>query len=645
MTDPLRARLPESARRTSTRRPSGDAARTRRGFSSLAAAGLVGAALAPGLGALPASAATEPESVSCAAYGAGATADLLRLNLLDLRPVRPGAGNAADVRLSSTQVGAANGRSAAAARYLQARLLGTAVDAGVLTTAAYQQAPPVNPQPATITALRPNLGALSAGSGDLHAHALPTNCAKGGPTAQAGASLVDATVLPSGGRSLVRVPANLNSTTVTAIEKRGPRLRATATATARLARLELFAGTSSTIRVEVVSEPRLHVVAAGSATSSTVEYTNPVLRVTLPGEATPRTIDQTNRHIDVAVPAGAAGGAGTGRLEGLPTLPGNPLTDLLGTLPAGLAAPAAGATGGASGGANGGANAGATGGARGNGSVNGGTHAGTPGAGGAANGSAGGAANGSAGGAANGGANGGAEAGSLLPGTGPLPGLPALPGLGSLPGLPALPDVTGDDTGAAGGADARGGQPRPGTGEPKTRGTGNPGTEPVSPAGKPESGAQATADGVVVLRLSIGELTKKVTDTGVHASAASLRVQLAVRARGAGAATSGAANGAGQGSLGGTSLCDLGIGVLDAQATAPKSDGYGGSGGEQGGPGGGSGGGGGGNGGGNGGGGNGGGSGLPVTGAGIGAVVGAGTALLVVGRLLMLLTRRRTPLV
>jgi len=138
----------------------------------------------------------------------------------------------------------------------------------------------------------------------------------------------------------------------------------------------------------------------------------------------------------------------------------------------------------------------------------------------------------------------------------------------------------------------------------------------------------------VVLRLSLGTLTKETTSTGVHATTASIRVQLLLRT--AAATTDGYGGGADQD----VTLLDAGLCVLDAAAAAPAAPagGYGGTG-SSGGYGGvsGSGSGGGGHGTGSG---QGGGS-LPVTGSRVSIVVTAGIVLVLAGRLLLVASRRR----
>jgi hypothetical protein len=149
------------------------------------------------------------------------------------------------------------------------------------------------------------------------------------------------------------------------------------------------------------------------------------------------------------------------------------------------------------------------------------------------------------------------------------------------------------------------------------------------------------AGGVVVLRLSVGELSQQTTATGVHAKAASLRLKVLTRSTGYDGHDSTLADN--------TALIDLGLCVLEAAAASPKppastghhhggggGDGYGGTdNGDTGGTGGisgttptptpvahtGS---------------------LPVTGNNVAYVLGGGVLLVLGGRFLTVLARRRS---
>jgi hypothetical protein len=263
------------------------------------------------------------------------------------------------------------------------------------------------------------------------------------------------------------------------------------------------------------------------------------------------------------------------------------------------------------------------------------------------------------------------------PGNQAMPGMPVLPSntltelLAAVPGgaaaVPLLSGVLGNLDAATGGAPddgapddsapdeapahAGGTGNAGGTGTATGTGTGDAGVPesagsaaPPMVPGIPELGgvpavggllggtgrlATTANQGSLVLRLTGGEVVKEVADSGVHAKAISLRVKLLL-VRGEDTAT----------------LVDLCIGVLEVAATAPSTtrptergrDGYGGEApdeepsaspspspvppaGEE--P-------------------DGGGK-LPVTGTALTAATGAGVVLLLAGRLLMVLARRRSP--
>ncbi|GAA1559337.1 hypothetical protein GCM10009827_095440 [Dactylosporangium maewongense] len=194
-----------------------------------------------------------------------------------------------------------------------------------------------------------------------------------------------------------------------------------------------------------------------------------------------------------------------------------------------------------------------------------------------------------------------------------LPGADLNSLLGGLPGLPVVGGLLGSSTAAPAAAS----------------------TESTAPSKR----------GVVVLRVELGVVEKQFSSTGVYAKAASVRVQLIARN------TWKSSGGYGHGDSGPadkTALVDLGICTLEAAAAAPKApgtptkspgddsdggygpgdddddddDGYGGGGGI-------------------GGGGGQAGGGLPVTGNNVALMLGGGVLLVVCGRLLQILARRR----
>src|SRR5947207_4842237 len=238
--------------------------RSRRHFAALAAAGAIGAALAPGLAVAQAAAAPSP----CAAprFGAAAAADLVRVDTLDLHALGVNTGPVASVRVGSTAAGTTggpSGRSAADARYLQAKILGGTVPAGPLDAKAHQEAPPA--AEAGVTAGTPgvNTGVLAAGTGTLTAHTTWACTPPAGTAAESSAALLDAGVLPRDGHSLLRVPRNLASGASVGFVNQQGALRPQATATASLADVTIFEGTAGAVRVRGVSQPKLSVVAGG----------------------------------------------------------------------------------------------------------------------------------------------------------------------------------------------------------------------------------------------------------------------------------------------------------------------------------------------------------------------------------------------
>ncbi len=207
----------------------------------------------------------------------------------------------------------------------------------------------------------------------------------------------------------------------------------------------------------------------------------------------------------------------------------------------------------------------------------------------------------------------GSASGASAPGPAPVNGL-----IGNLPGVPSLAGLADDVAGGLLSGD-------------RTEHT-------TLPGGK--------GGGVVVLRLSLGELAQETTATGVHAKAASLRVKVLTRSTWAGHSSSADGYGNDDSTLAdNTALVDLGLCVLEAAAAAPKApkghtggDGYGsgtGNGGDTGG--------------------NGGISGttpsptpvahagsLPVTGNNVAYVLGGGVLLVLVGRFLTVMARKRS---
>ncbi|MBB5871333.1 LPXTG-motif cell wall-anchored protein [Allocatelliglobosispora scoriae] len=396
--------------------------------------------------------ATPASAAACSpgAFSARASADLVRVGLLDLRPLGLPVGPVADVRVASTSAGMnakARTQSAAASRYADADLLGLSLPTGPLDKSVAQQAPPTHKAASVASAGAIQLGVARVGLGSLSAHATwaeGMGCSYAGPAGVSRATVADLTVLPgSRNTSLVRAPQNLTSQAVTGLQLVNGKFAAAAAAEIELADLQLL---SNSLGVKVLKPPTLAVIATGNARTSTVDYKAPILEISGDGVRTHR-LDSPEKQIEVALPPSMLarlGAADRARQEGLPLVGGDPLNSLLAALPIGSLA---GITGGGSS------------------SVS-------------------------------------------------LPGLPEIENVPLLPGL-------------LGGVSSAG------------NGTRQPG-----------------AGSLAVLRLSIGGLDKRVTDTGVSAQAASLRLQLVVLGDRRG---------------GESTVLDLGIGLLEVSAVAPRT--------------------------------------------------------------------------
>ncbi|MEV0394528.1 hypothetical protein [Polymorphospora rubra] len=310
--------------------------RSRR-LAGLTVAGLAGALVSPALAITPATAA--PTCAAPAAYGALASAELVKLGLLDLRPLGLPLGPVADVRLVSANSGLnaqAEVNSGAAARLLEADLLGINLPLGPLTRPLHQQAPPTNAEPATRALARADLGVLSLGVGELKAHAQwdeAMACGKKvGQTTLSSASIASAKVLPGPfGRALVSVPNNLSSTSTTGLAEEGGAVRSVGAASIGVSEVRLFAGSSSEIVVKVIKPPTLRVTTAGTRDSATVQYDAPILEVSAAGIASAR-IESPGEYVDLALPArtlGLPGARAAAESGNVPLVGTNPLDGLL----------------------------------------------------------------------------------------------------------------------------------------------------------------------------------------------------------------------------------------------------------------------------------------------------------------------------
>ncbi|GHJ50492.1 hypothetical protein Cs7R123_78340 [Catellatospora sp. TT07R-123] len=287
-------------------------------------------------------------------YAAGAAADLLKVSALDLRPLGLPLPAVADVTVgsASASMSATNAiRSTGTARYADARLLGLRLPTGPLDGRVYQQAPPSHQDPVRNNASSVDFGVVKAGTGDLLASAKWDDgqaCGTAhGPAGDASAALVDASVLPGGRGALVRAAHNASSTAMTGTLIHRGRAASAAGAEIGLTDLDLIGGT---VKVEVLTPPRLKVLATGEAATSAVDYQAPLLKITAPGVGT-RTLDSAHRSFEVAVPFPATGGLlgvlnlpalrRRAQLEGLPLLDSGTLGSLLSGLPVGNLTPIA----------------------------------------------------------------------------------------------------------------------------------------------------------------------------------------------------------------------------------------------------------------------------------------------------------------
>jgi|tagenome__1003787_1003787.scaffolds.fasta_scaffold20862865_1 hypothetical protein len=307
--------------------------RPRRHFAVAVAAAITGAAIAPGLGVLPASA--DPGSGACGTFrfSAAASSDLVRLKALDLSPLGVKLPPVVDARISTTRAtssGGPEGRSEAVAKYLSAKVADTGLPVGILDAEARQTSPPVSATGVTVSPTGINLPTLSLGRGTLTARttwpAAPRCKPVEGDQAKAGATVLDATVLPANNGTLVRLADSTSSGSITSMVRNGGDLNPRGTATTGLAHLTVLAGTPGEIGVKVIHAPELRATAAGSTSESAVEYASPVLEVTLPGGGR-KTLDNAHRSVDIPVPADGATHA-TRALK--------PVTDPLHQLVAGL---------------------------------------------------------------------------------------------------------------------------------------------------------------------------------------------------------------------------------------------------------------------------------------------------------------------
>jgi hypothetical protein len=283
---------------------------------------------APAATATPAAAAGTP----CARperYAAETSAELLRLNRLDLRPTGRTDAPVRNVGLAaaaSAMVAEASVNSAASARLLAGQPAGQVAPAS-MTRPLYQQAPPTNPQAGRTVVDAQDVGPVSTGAGRLTSHArwdAPMACGRGaGEVARAKASIRDVDILTgSGGDALIGVPGGLHSQSTTSLERRGANVHTVARSSVAAGEIRLLGGA---VRVTVVRPPQLITSISANEGSAEVRYTPASLRVSGQGFAT-RRLDTPGDTIEVALPR-------TGeRTESTTTVPGDPLGRLLASL-------------------------------------------------------------------------------------------------------------------------------------------------------------------------------------------------------------------------------------------------------------------------------------------------------------------------
>ncbi|NUT36091.1 MAG: hypothetical protein HOV79_23795 [Hamadaea sp.] len=303
--------------------------------------GSVVVGLAAALGALPLALPGSAAAPACSPldYAASASADVVRLGLLDLRPLGVPLAPVAEVGLGTSR-SAMDARkpvkARADARYAEARLLGKEAAPLFLSSAVSQQAPPTHAKPSTYTGFAQNAGLAKVGTGEISAHATWSDkmaCGKDtGPAGVSSAAVADLALLPGlGNTALVRAPRNVSSQTATGLRSLNGATAAVAAAEIELADLQLLSGA---LGVKVLKPPTLTATSTGSAKTSSVQYTAPVLEISGSGLPTQR-LDSPSKHIDLALPPSALALPGASTLagtEGLPLLSGNPLGGLLGGL-------------------------------------------------------------------------------------------------------------------------------------------------------------------------------------------------------------------------------------------------------------------------------------------------------------------------
>ncbi len=267
-----------------------------------------------------------PAGCEDAPFAATATADLVKLTVLDLRRLGVQQTPLTDVQIAQARSSMSSTeliKAQSTARYASAELLGLHVPAGALDqVTAAQAAPPDHRSAQVVKPHAFDLGVLSAGTGMESAYARwqeGQGCGRAtGTVSKASSSVLDATILPARSTlgvpavasqnglpdgSLAALPSNAAAQTsneVLPMPNHGFGVGSTAGIGA--AELVLFRGSKQEIRVRVLHPPTLRAVAGGSKERSSVRYDAPILEIVTPGGRTVR-LDSPDEHYQLDLPA------------------------------------------------------------------------------------------------------------------------------------------------------------------------------------------------------------------------------------------------------------------------------------------------------------------------------------------------------
>jgi len=260
------------------------------------AVSVVALSIAGALMPIPASATPVPCG-GAGNYAAQSGAELLRLNRLDLRPAGRDDDPITGVGLADAKSALLSGgkvNSAAISRMLDA--------AGTedLTKPLIQQAPPSHEKASTRAVDAGDAGPFGFGNGTLSSHARwapgMTCGGEDGDVTRAAATLSAASILKDDKNTLVTVRRKISSLSTTALDGRGPAVRAVASATIDASTIDLLGGT---IRVTVKRAPTL-LASMTAKGSGEVRYAPAVLEVSGKGIDTAR-LDAAGEHVEITL--------------------------------------------------------------------------------------------------------------------------------------------------------------------------------------------------------------------------------------------------------------------------------------------------------------------------------------------------------